>query len=110
MPDPIDIDHLRSLYENLVDHAVRQPSTSYIVLASNGESVKVAIGSTTRLSRATQPEDVPAFGVVVEPNLPSDVQVWGRRFAGPALPAWSGLLAAIESVSEESVFIRSHLL
>lgn len=111
MPAPLTTEQLRKKYIELSEGTVGQAATTYEVETSNGEIVRVILGATARFPGFTSVEEIPALGVVVEPaNLPSDVQVWGRRFAGPAWPSWVGIAAAIDAVALDSLEIRSRLL
>ena len=111
MPQPISLTDMERTYEERIQRPLGQPAESFLVEAANGEIVSVTLGLTVRFAGFTTVPSIPELGVVVEPaNLPSDLQTWGRRFEGPAWPAWSGLRSAIDAMSNESADIRARIL
>lgn len=96
--EPIELDDFRSRYELIADGLVSLP-VEFQIAASNGEIVRL------RVERTVEDPDFQA--VTIQPiGLPSETQTWGRRFAGPRLPVWAGLSAAVESVGSEAAFVR----
>ena len=95
----IDLDDFRGRYELIADGFVGLPA-DFNILAGNGEVVRLQI------QRA---ELEPKFQtVLIEPALlPDEAQPWGRTFAGPRLPTWDGLRAAVDSVGVEAADVRA---
>ena len=107
----ISLDEFKQFYEQRVEAPMSQPSERVLVEAPNGESVYVTFGITTNFPGFTSLIEHAPLGVIVEPaNLPDDVQSWGRRFAGPAWPAWPGVRAAVEAVGEDTAALRARIL
>ena len=108
----ITLDELQHAYEERVQRDIHDTAPEeFVVTASNGELVRVAVGTTVRFPGFSSSPADPELGVVVEPaGLPEDVQIWGRRFEGPAWPAWVGVAGAIESVAVDAAEIRARIL